>query len=449
MSFLRRRWIPLALLLALAAGLWIGWVVLRRAVVEWVTSEHRVGEWVVRPYGGRILSLESVLADSIRVTGPGVRLVARELRLSWFRHLGSPVHRFPFLLTLDVSRLSVELVAAPPRAPSTDPLRFPSTLRLPVALEVRLGSLDVRRDSTLRIDLRGMEATTLGPSAAGISWREARSRGIEAALAGRADLDWGLDSLRGNLGLLASSGCCARDSATVAISAPFDDLSTGRARADVAVEALAHWSSVVPGLAKAPVVEDIRIHVEAWRRSGSVPTVDARLSFRCDTVLFAPALDWDVHARTDSVGTTLVMAARGRKGARLDLSLQAAGDLDSAVRLDRFSGKASIEGMGYFLSGQPHPFDGDIEVSSLGMKGGRAVVRLASGSVVDGGATWKGLHWDFVADIAPEEPWAVAWVPGISLPLGGGGRGGAPGGGAVFPSGAQRAPDHILVWGNL
>lgn len=432
MSFLRRRWIPLALLLALAAGLWIGWVVLRRAVVEWVTSEHRVGDWVVRPYGGRILSLESVLADSIQVTGPGVRLVARELRISWFRHLGTPVHRFPFLLTLDVSRLSVELVPAPPRASSTKPFRFPSTLRLPVALEVRLGTLDLRRDSTLRVDLRGMEATTLGPSAAGISWREVRSGGIDAALAGRADLDWGLDSLRGNLGLLASSGCCARDSATAAFAAPFDELATGRASADISVEALGHWSSVLPGLAKAPAVEDIRLHVEAWRRSGSVPTIDANLSFRCDTVLFAPALTWDVRARTDSVGTTLVMAARGEKGAQLDLALQAPGDLDSAVRLDRFSGKASIEGMGYFLSGQPHPFDGDIEVSALGMTRGRAVVRLASGSVVDGGATWKGLHWDFVADIAPEEPWAVAWVPGISLPLGGRARGRDTVGAAIF-----------------
>lgn len=432
MSFLRRRWIPLALLLALAAGLWIGWIVIRRAVVEWVTSEHQVGDWIVRPHGGRILSLEAIQADSIQVTGPGVRLVARELRLSWYRYLGTPLHRFPFLLRLEVARMDVDLLPAPPRAPSTEPVRFPSNLRLPVALEVRLGSLKVRRDSTLGIDLRGLEAGTVGPSAVGLSWREARSKGIEAALAGRADLSWGLDSLRGNLGVLASSGCCARDSATVSFSAPFEDPTTGRVRADVSVEALGHWSSVVPGLAKAPAVEDIRLHVDAWRRPGSVPGVDARLSFRCDTVLFAPVLNWDVHARTDSVGTKLVVSADGKEGARLDLSLQATGDLDSAIRLDRFSGTASVAGIGYFLSGQHHPFDGEVEVRSLGMKGGRAVVRLASGSVVEGGATWKGLHWDFVADIAPEEPWAVAWVPGLALPLGGRASGRDTVGAAIF-----------------
>lgn len=432
MSFLRRRWIPLALLLALAAGLWIGWVVLRRAVVEWVTSEHRVGDWIVRPHGGRILSLESIQADSIQVIGPGVRLVARQLKLSWFRHLGTPVHRFPFLLSLEVERIGVDLVPAPPRRSSRGPVRFPSSLRLPVALGVRLGSLDVRRDSTLRLHLGGLEASTSGPSAARISWQDLRSQGIDAALAGSAGLDWGLDSLRGDLGILASSGCCARDSATLSISAPFDDLATGRARLDVSVEALGHWSAVLPGLAKAPVVEDVRLHVEASRTSGRGPVVDARLAFRCDTVLFAPALAWDVRAKTDSVGTEVVLAARGEDGARLDLSLSALGDLDSAVRFDRFRGKATVAGMGYFLAGQPHPFDGDIEVGALGLNKGRAVVRLASGSVVEGGATWKGLHWDFVADIAPEEPWAVGWGPGLALPLGGRASGRDTVGAAIF-----------------
>lgn len=432
MTFLRRRWIPLALLLALVAGLWIGWVALRRAVVEWITSEHRVGDWIVRPHGGRILSVESIRADSIQVSGPGVRLVARDLKLSWFRHLGTPVHRFPFLLDLQVASLVVELVPAPPTPPSVDPPKFPANLRIPLALQARLGSFELRRDSSLRVGARGIQASTRGPSAAGISWKELRWKGIDAAATGDAAIDWGLDSLRGDLGVVASSGCCAQDSIALGFAASFADLTTGRAGLDLSVEALAHWSSVLPGLAKAPAVEDIRVRVDASRRSGRDPVLDARITLRCDTVLFAPALSWELRARTDSVGTSLVASARGKAGARLDLSLSAPGDLDSAVRLDRFSGEASVAGMGYLLAGQPHPFDGDVEVRSLGLSGGRAIVRLASGSVVEGGATWKGLHWDFVAEIAPEEPWAVAWVPGLSLPLGGRAAGRDTVGAAIF-----------------
>jgi len=415
MSIPLRRWLPWTLLLAFVAGSWIGWIVLRRTVVEWMTADHRVGDWTVRAFGGQILSVETVRADSILVRGPGLLVVVRDVRLAWFRNGFPPVHRFPFLLDLSVRHLGLELVPVRATPPSGKPPAFPSTLRLPVALRVRVDSFSLRRDTALDVRLRGIDLATNGPSAIRGGWSDVRYGRLPVRSSGTLELDWGLDSLRGGLRSLVASGCCAHDSAALSFAAPFRDLTTGRAAFRADVRSLHAWSELAPGLLKAPQLSDIRLELAASRRSGSKPSGELRLGFSADTVLFAPRLRWDVLATTDSVGTRLRVGAVGAKGAKLAVDLAASGDLEAALRADRFAGKASVRGLGYFLADQPHPFDGDIEVKSIGLQGGTGTVRLASGSVVEGGATWKGLHWHCNGVVAGREPWALAWVPGIGL----------------------------------
>jgi len=410
-----RRWLPWALLLALVAGAWLGWIQLRRAVVAWISQEHRVGGWSIQAFGGRIASIETVHADSILVSGPGARLAVRAIDLSWFRHPGPPVHRFPFLLELRVARLVVDVL--PSSAPKKDagPPAFPASIRLPVAVRVALGALEVRKDSTLDLRMRDLRMASAGDATLAASWGELRFGRIPADASGELDVDWSRDSLRAGVRTLLSSGCCARDSLVLDAVRPFGNLLAGRASAHARVASIASWNEVLPVLVRVPGVDDIRLDAEVVQIPDRQPSVRARLECATDSVLFVPRLRWSIEALTDSVMSSVKVLAEGRKGVSLTVDLAAAADLRSALEKDLFSGEVGVEGIGYDLVNQPHPFDGKVEVRSIGLVGGEGGVRFASGSVVRGGAVWKGLHWYCDGQIAAGEPWAVAWVPGLGL----------------------------------
>ncbi len=409
-----RRWLPWAVLLALIAGAWFGWVQLRRAFVVWASQEHRVGGWTIQAIGGSIVSLETVRADSILVSGPAARLVVRNPELSWFRHLGAPAHRFPFLLELRVGSLKVDLQPSPERRNPAPPA-FPSSIRLPVALRAVVGNLVVRRDSTIDLRLRDLDAASVGEAGFVASWGSLRWGRIPAEASGELDLDWRRDSVRGGVRTLLSSGCCARDSLSLEVARPFANLLLGRAAIRARVASLASWNEVLPALVRVPRVEDIRLDAQVVQAAGGVPGARVQASFSSDTVLFLPGMRWSIEAVTDSANSDLRVLARGREGVSLKVDLAADTDLRTALEHDRFSGKVGVRGIGFDLANQPHPFDGEVDVQSLGLVGGEGVARLASGSVVRGGAVWKGLHWHLDGQIAAAEPWAVAWVPGLGL----------------------------------
>lgn len=409
-----RRWLPWAVLLAMVAGAWFGWIQLRRAVAAWASQEHRVGDWSIQAFGGRIASIETVQADSLRVSGPAARLVVRGLELSWFRHLGVPAHRFPFLLEVRAQALSVDLVPSTASRDTSAPA-FPASIRLPVALRLSLGNVRIAGDSTIDLRVRDLRAASAGEAAFAASWGEIRWGSVPAESSGELDLDWSRDSVRGGVRTLLASGCCARDSLALEVARPFGNLLLGRAAIRARVASLAGWNEVLPALVHVPRVEDILLEAEVVQFADRPPSARAGLSCATDTVLFAPALRWDIDVSTDSVQSALRVRAEGNKGVSLGIDLAAAADLRTALEKDLFAGKAVVAGIGFDLAGQPHPFDGEVEVRSIGMVGGEGVVRLASGSVVRGGAVWKGLHWHCDGQIAAAEPWAVAWVPGLGL----------------------------------
>lgn len=437
MSPFARRSLPWALLLAFLAGLWIGWVVLRQAIEEWALQEHRVGAWTLRVFGGRIVSLRLASADSVRVEGPGVHALVSDIRLGWNARDSAPIHRFPVHLFLFARSASARLLPTPPSA-SAAPPAFPSSLRLPVSFEVALDTLRLVRGSALDVRANGIHVASAGPSAVVGGWKDLRERRVPAWTSGSFELGWGGDSLRAGAHLSLSSGCCARDSVELSAATTFRDITKGRGslRADIA--SAAGWNELLPGIVHAPQIEDVRLEVDAVRAGPGMPSVRMRLGFASGAYLFFPGFRWNVDAESDSASTRVSALAEGADGQKVSARLSAPGRVDSAVLHDRFSGFVDVEGIGYFLAGHPHPFDGRVEVHRIGTGGGDGVVRLASGSVVEGGATWKGLHWHAKATIAPGEPWALAWVPGIRIAEGASVQGRDTVGAALFHVLARR-----------
>lgn len=409
-----RRWLPWALLLSLVAGLWIGWTILRDSVQRWAYEEHKVGAWSIRVFGGAIPSWRFASADSARIVGPGARILLAGIRLEWERRDGSDVHRFPLHLRVAVRKGFVALDPVPSSTSAKAPA-FPAALRLPVSFAVALDTLRLVRAGGPEIRADGIRLGSRGPSGVVGQWRDLRHSRIPAWSSGAADLDWGRDSLRAGVRLALASGCCARDSLVLSAVAGFRDLTAGRVSARARIDALAGWNELLPGIVRAPSLEDVQLEFDARRRSGGRPEMDARLRFSSGPYRFFPGFLWDVRVEADSAGSVASVDAVGAEGARVAVRLAAPGRIDSAVLMDRFAGTIDVRGIGYTLVGQSHPFDGRVEVASIGAKGGDGVVRLASGSVVEGGATWKGLHWHCKGVIAAGEPWAVDWVPGISL----------------------------------
>lgn len=409
-----RRLLPGSMLLALFVGLWIGWNLLRSAVEDWVLVEHRVGAWSVRVFGGSLETWRFARADSVRVVGPGTQLVIADPRLRWETRDGVALHRFPFHLAISIDKVTARLGRSESTRPSSAPA-FPSSLRLPVSFEaivdtIRVEMPDGRVAMVDRIRLASRGAT-------GVSARlgDLRVSGVPAWVSGNAGIDWSGDSLRGDARLALSSGCCARDSASLEFVLDHGDLTAGRAKLRADIGSLAGWNEVLPGIVRAPLVEDISLELEARRARAAHPSVVARLAFGSGNYLFLPGLGWTLRLSLDSSRTAVSVDASGKAGESLKAQLAAEGDPWAALRNDRFSGRVEIGGLGYILLQQKHPFDGVVEVEKIGLGGGAGVVRLASGSVVTGGAVWKGLHWHCQGVIAPGEPWAVRWVPGLSL----------------------------------
>ena len=270
MSVRLRRWIPLTLLLSLAAGVWIGWTVLREVVEEWASQEHKVGAWSIRVFGGRLPSWRTAHADSVRVAGPGAAISVARVRIDLETRDGSEIHRFPLHVRVSLGRADVALLPTVSE-PTTRPPSFPSTLRLPVSFGFGLDTLRVERQGAFGIQADGIRLGSRGPAGVEATWRDLRATGIPAWSSGAAGLDWSGDSLRGDLRLALASGCCARDSASLSAALGFGDLTAGRASLRARVESLAGWNELLPGVVHAPAVDDVRVEVDAVRSPGAFP----------------------------------------------------------------------------------------------------------------------------------------------------------------------------------
>lgn len=418
-----RRWLPWFFLLGFGLGVWYGWVRLQRLAREFLDGEHQVAGWTVRAFGARNKGIETFQADSILVSGPSAELLVMAPRLSWFRDPVGHGHRFPFLVRLEVRLLQVFLLPTPPSEPdssqSEEPRsrpKFPSVLRIPVALEVVLDSMELEKEGRFKLRAGGISLATVGPAGAEFSWRNLGEARAQAWADGATSLGWGEDSLlyTARIGVATPAG--TRDSLSLRAALPLDATQElGEAELQLDVGSLRDWAALVPALEKTPSVDSLSIGARYRREADKGVRWEARVSTRTGSFLFIPGLDWNLSLTSTDDSTRLDLMADGVPGERIAARLSTTGDPLAALRRDGFSGVVDVQGIGYTLVGYPHPFDGSIQVKSIGSQGGEGTVRFASGSVVTGGATWKGLHWHCTGDIAPQEPWAVAWTPGLGL----------------------------------
>lgn len=430
---MKRPWRAVAVLAALAGLvvlLRVGWDYAQDRIARWMRIEHAAAGWKWKLFGARrtgwtLLELDSATASSATV---GLRL--RAVRISW-RHQSIP---YPVPASASVQVRSLELSLRPGPSKDTGAPRFPSSIKLPLRLEVGLDSFRlVPPDSGAPLlAVRGIRLESVSPFQAHLEVGRFEPGRLALHAGARAVADWtSSDTLRLRLDALAASGCCERDSLHVDAALSRADVRRGSARIAANLESTRGWSEVVPALAKAPGLHQVSLDARG-RSDGSRHELALSLGFGADSIAFLPKMRYRITAVADTGKVRLGIDARDKRESGLHADLAAplprSGPLWNAVA----SGEIRIDGLGWNLRGFDHPLDGTILVDALDRKGASVQVRTDAGSRILANATWKGLHWNLGGRIAPAEPWAVGWVNGLSMEQSGTAYGHDSAGGAFF-----------------
>lgn len=440
---MKRRW-RVASLLAALAGIAIltrlGWIQAQERIALWFDQEHAAKGWRWRIFGARHDGWTLLAADSIRISSRTVAIRIHAPRLAW--NTASVPYTLPASVEVRATLLDLRIASdTTPKAPSVP--AFPGSLRLPARIALALDTVELgagpRLDSIRPVLLaRDVRAGSLSPHSLELSVGRLEPHGVPLHASLWTEIDWTeSDTLRASLSGVASSGCCASDSLEADAAMSKADLRAGRVHAKARIEGTRGWSDVVPALAKAPAAR--RIELEAWARTGGArPEGRFELGFDSDSLVFLPGMRLQLSGDIDSSKASLGILARhdGEQTllARLDAALPRKGD----IRKSFAKGGIRIDRLGWNTKGFDHPLDGDIRIERIDLKGAKLVYTTDAGSRFDASAVWKGLRWNLLARIAPGEPWAVGWVPGLSMLSGGSATGSDSAGGALFHVTARR-----------
>lgn len=440
---MKRRWRAASLLAALA-GIAIlsrlGWIQAQERIALWFDEEHAAKGWRWRIFGARHDGWTLLAADSIRISSRTVAIRVHAPRLAW--NMASVPYALPASVEVRASLLDLRLAADTAAKDSSAPA-FPASLRIPARIALVLDTLELGAgavpDSVRPVLVaRGVRAGSLSPHSLELSVDGIEPHKIPLHASFSTEIDWTeSDTLRASLSGLASSGCCASDSLAAFAAMSKTDLRAGRLHLVAAIEGTRGWSDVVPALAKAPALRAISL--EAWARTGSArPEGRFELGFDSDSLAFLPGMRLQLSGDIDSARATLGILARhdGEQtlSARLDADLPRKGlfwktSARGGIRIDR---------LGWQLRGFDHPLDGDILIERIDRKGATLAYTTDAGTRFDASVAWKGLRWNLLARIAPNEPWAVGWVPGLSMLSEGSATGSDSAGGALFHVTARR-----------
>jgi hypothetical protein len=434
-----RRWtLILGALLGLVVAGRVGWVWISDGVRRWFDSPHSSDGWSWRLWGARRRG-GSLDLDSARIQGPGLDIVLRRARfvLAW---TGT---RYQLPLSASIQAGALEIGLHPSVSKDTSAPAFPR-MQIPLQARIEVDSLSVLRggkggDRMLARLLR-VEAVGTGPEAVRLSIGRAESPGIPASARLDADAEWTeSDTLRARVRVVGSSGCCASDTARSEIALWRRDLRMGRFRARAGVEESRGWSDVVPALARIPALHGIDADVEGWS-SADGPGARVRLSLSADSLVVLPPMDWDLDARISRKGASLLLSSSlpDSPDDGIDLRLEGGAPRFPSLAGARATGAMEARGVGMWIAGFDHPFDSRTKILSIDRNGASIELTTAAGSVVQGQAQWKGLHWSLDGRIAPGEPWAVAWVDSLRLAGGGHAKGRDSAGSARFDVVAYR-----------
>lgn len=424
-----RIWIPwirrLAILLALSAiamGLW-RWSSIQAR--RWMDTSHTVAGWTWLLQGarwsedGRILTIDSAQAQD-----SGTSLKARRIRLVWGQRDGG--FFLPVGFDLEVGMVQARLHPRPeePKHPSPKPPEPPrwGLGALPLGATIELDSLQLiggRGDTQLLVEIHNTQASIHGPRRIALTVGEVRSGLAAGAMGLEGWADWSdADTLYLKLRSAARPNSVGdRDSVLLDAALQQKDLARGRIIASASVGASRSWAGSLPALGHAPAIHQLRLDVDA-QASDSILRGKVNLILSTDSIQFLPPLDLSVGVEADSRQIRGQLQAWRRDGegdsSALDLHLQ--GDLPKGDPFDaNLKGRIRIRDLGMPLRKFEHPFDGVVDVASLDRKGAKIRYRTDAGSLFDAQASWAGLHWQVKADVAPEEPWAVAWVDSLHM----------------------------------
>ena len=450
---MRRRWRAVSLLAALvgtAILARVGWYIAQERFARWIDQEHGSGGMRWRVFGVRSTGWRLLEADSLkfwnRTTSMRLRTIAIRLRRS------DVAYALP--LSVDVRAGRLDIAILPDTAKSTAPPGFPASLKLPAELSARLDTLDIRSGrigapARILATATGIEASSLSPFSARFSVEhvEPRDLALRAAAWGRADWTES-DTLRLDLSAKVTTGCCEQDTIAASAALGKGDLRAGSIHAIAEIEGTRGWSDVVPALAKAPAAREIRL--EAWCRTGTrIPSTRLELGFSSDSIAFLPGMRFQLRGALDSSRATLDLEALEDGERRLMAALSSELPRDGRLQNASAAGEIRIDGLGWLLRGFEHPLDGTIHVDRIDRKGANFGYSTDAGTEFVGEVAWKGLHWNLDARIAPTEPWAVGWVPGLSMLAPGSAHGNDSAGGAVFHVTARQPRMKIVALDSL
>lgn len=432
----RRIVVRTGLVLALLVLGWVGWRAILDGVRSWLDSSHSVSGWTWKLFGARYTEDHRLLVDSVSVSGTPLRLRARGVSLTWGLREGG--YLSPAGMDLVVGRLDVWLLpTTTEKQPQSRP-KFP-TRDLPFRATLKLDSLLVRRgessDTGLLVATYGIHAQVEGPRTVSVGLRRAESPLVAAQAAVGLRADWtNSDTLLLHIDTDVGSGCCAQDTLRGDAALATSNLTLGRLRLSVRIEGSRQWREALPALGKAPALHQISLELDA-QRGDSLLMGSLQLGMSTDSLMFIPPLDLSVSVKSDGKAADASVRAWRRDGigdsASLDLDLSTVFP-PQGVEASKAKGRIAIRNLGMPLRKFEHPFDGAIEVLSLDRLGAKAVYTTRAGSVFHAQSSWKPLHWSVVADIVPEEPWAVAWVDSLHMDGRGTIHGKDSAGGALF-----------------
>ena len=364
----------------------------------------------------------------IGIPTSGLTIRANQVRLtanpvSWPQGTG------PCVAELSAAFVGIRVDTSVHTPKSTTPPVWPK-LDLPLSAWVRLDTIEI--DVGHKVRLLDVQALAWEGHRLSVRTAKVSSRGIPVDGLLSAQADWRApDSLQLQAAGRVWGGCCSNDSFALSAKLLRSDLTRGRAEASFMLSDVSSWSDVVPQLAHVP-------HLGRWdvnaKVQSSVHDTSLELHVRGNVAEFfpLPAGMLDLGASSSSKGTQVQLDMTGKD----DFLIRA--KLSNPARPSRWTpdlkatGEILVRSWNLHVPGHAIPLDARIDVDRLDRKGAEVRLHMRSGSEIQGSAGFAPLTWKVHAVIAPTEPWATVWLPGLAMDSGGTINGHDTGNGTAF-----------------
>jgi hypothetical protein len=371
----------------------------------------------VRAWGLVFPKWTDLAFDSLQVAIPasGLELLIRSTSLhlnpaSW------PQGTQPSVADLSVSHLRVTIDTSVHTPKDSTAIPAWPSIEIPMSLKLKIDTLDLDVGRSLRIMDVALQAKDRAHIA--LSLRKLSMRGLPVEASLQAKADWRTsDTVALALQGRVWGGCCSNDSFSTQASLWRKDLRRGEVDLKAWLADVSGWSDLVPALRKAPRLGrwDAQVHA---RTSANDTALTVRVRGVVDSFFPLPPGQIDLQVQTGNEGSKVMLSLAGAKDFLIRAKLGNAfrpSQWRSDMKLD---GTIDVQAWKMNLAHHAIPLDAKIDVHRLDRKGSEVTLHMRSGSTIKGAATFVPLTWKLDADIAPKEPWATVWLPGLAIDSG-------------------------------